>query len=149
MSEKYNLQKDLQTILANYKILPCESWKKPLRIHHFKPERAKENKNSTFRQIRDGIEKTEDGNEKEGLYIYRKGGRTLYVGEGKLVKRIESHYIESYKEVPERSKKWYAFFSKHLGELTVCWRECKDEELRKTYEKMLTFVLKPEFMEEK
>ena len=87
---------------------------------------------------------------KSGLYIYRKRGRILYVGKAKLLSgRIRSHFHESYREVSgdTKYKTWHKFFSdkKNVGQVEILHKEVKEEQERQILEKMLDYVLCPEF----
>jgi hypothetical protein len=86
----------------------------------------------------------------EGLYVYLKGDKILYVGKGKPIwARVWSHFRESFEVVGgDRLKIWHQFFKNktHCGEVRVYWKELKDEKMRIIVEKMLAYVLNPEFV---
>jgi excinuclease UvrABC nuclease subunit len=89
---------------------------------------------------------------KSGLYIYRKKDRVLYVGKAKLLSdRIRSHFHESYREVSgdTKYKTWHKFFSnkKNIGQIEVLYKEVEGEQERQILEKILDYVLCPEFKE--
>ena len=89
---------------------------------------------------------------KEGLYVYIKGDRILYVGKAKsLFGRINSHYRESFEKVSGDTKwyTWHRFFSqkRNSGPVKVFWKEVGEESDRQILEKMIARVFNPEFEE--
>jgi excinuclease UvrABC nuclease subunit len=85
-----------------------------------------------------------------GLYIYKKEDRILYVGKAKLLSdRIRSHFYESYRDVSgdTKYKTWHNFFSdkNNIGHIEVLYKEVGREKERQILEKMLDYVLCPEF----
>lgn len=84
---------------------------------------------------------------KNGLYVYKKDRKTLYIGKGQpLFKRIKDHYRLSYEELAcDRSGKWHRFFSTNQGKIRIYWKEEKNEDVRQIIEKMLSYTLNPKF----
>jgi len=136
------MQTEIKKFLENNNFLPISepNWN-IYRLHHKKPANESEEK-----RIFSEIKKSLGGN--NGLYIYEKSGKVLYVGKGHpLFSRVKSHYQESYKEVKgdTRFATWHKFFSKYAGEMKIYWKELENEEIRKIVEQMLDYILKPEF----
>ena len=87
---------------------------------------------------------------KSGLYVYEKDKKVIYVGKAKsLFGRIKNHYVSSHKEAADdtKNKLRHRFFSsrRNLGKLKIYWKEQEGEEIRKIIEKMMDYVLEPEF----
>jgi hypothetical protein len=144
MIEEEDLEKTIEDLLLqkiHFSLLPREEngWNL-LRISHEAPSKKKFERN-----FRDKIRK-EIGN-RNGLYVYQdsKTHLPLYVGEGNIARRIESHYKESYLE-PGNSK-WIAFFNEHRVKMDVYWVELEiDKSIRRFVERMLEKNLNPKFI---
>lgn len=133
----------LRDFLTQHGFLPIDkgAWNR-FEIIHKKPESVMERN-----EINDYIAgKVKEAN---GLYVYTKpDGEVLYIGKAKPLKgRLQSHYRESFEEVPgdTKDKRWHRFFLTHQGKLLVYWREVEDEGARAIIEKMLTYVSPPLF----
>ncbi|MBU4266005.1 MAG: hypothetical protein KKE96_02115 [Candidatus Altiarchaeota archaeon] len=87
----------------------------------------------------------------KGIYVYKKGKTTLYVGEGKLSRRFKAHYKQSLGWIPESSstkkKKRFRFWSldKNKGAVRIYWKEIRDDRRRKVIEAMLEYVSKSKY----
>jgi len=130
----------IRKFLKDKRYLPLSLW------HTFVVEHGDEkDKKRMFMHIKDNV------NQKSGLYLYKKGEKILYIGKAiPLFKRLQSHYLESYKPVGgDRKKKetFHHFFSagRNCGHLTVYWVEIAIEEERVILEAMLQYILEPEF----
>lgn len=135
------MKKSFESFLRKHNFLPPRHWNR-FELKHGKGSVAE--KEATLKKIRGEVDK------KSGLYIYKKGSKTLYAGKAKsLFDRIKSHYRESYEKVPGDTKDnlWHRFFSDkdNVGTVTVLWKEVNDEKERQILEKMLEYVLGPEF----
>lgn len=131
------MKKTIELFLRENKYLPLSIWK------HFKLKHG--DKTVLKESIKTMGEKV---GKRKGLYVYKKGGKTLYVGEGKLLDRISSHYRESLNSTDiKQGETWHKFFStkKHKGWVSIYWKEEDREENRKVLESMLEYVLKPAF----
>lgn len=131
------MKKTIELFLRENKYLPLSIWKS-FKLKHGDKTIFKEN----IKAIREKVGK------KKGLYIYKRGRKTLYVGEGKLLDRISSHYKESLNSANIRlGEAWHKFFSsmKHKGWISIYWKEEDRGENRKVLESMLEYVLKPAF----
>jgi hypothetical protein len=132
-----NYKKQFESFLKENKYLPLTLWNS-FNLKHGKADKS--------------YEKTIKGmvGNKSGLYIYKKADRVLYAGKGSsLFGRIKSHFHESYEEVPNGAKgeAWYRFFAdkNNIGSVKILWQEVRGEKARRIIEKMLDFVLNPEF----
>jgi len=126
-----------KSFLKKHGFLPLNNWRF-FELEHGKKTIFKNNINKIREQV----------NKKSGIYVYKKGKRILYVGKAvSLFGRLKSHNRESFNSVPKGKKgeAWYRFFSKNKGKLCVYWKEVKLENDRAIIEKMLEYVLRPEF----
>ena len=113
---------DYSTFLKKLKILDYK--KKPwnnFKIYHGLS--VSEKKDFWRREIKETI-----GKEINGIYLYEKGGKVLYIGKGKpICNRVYKHFRESFEKVSGDTKynRWHQFFSNknNTGELTVYWIE--------------------------
>ena len=137
--------------ISEYKQLP---WKFLTIKHGLSVSEKKDSKNIKKEFIENA--KKEIGKTINGIYLYEKDGRILYVGKGKpIYKRVCSHYRESFEKVSGDTKynRWHQFFSKkdNIGELTVYWIEINagddsaSELDRQILEKIYTRRYNPEF----
>lgn len=129
-----------KTFLKKNNFLPLSCWSSFAIMHGIK---------DIYRKNTEEIIRPDVGN-KAGIYVYKKGKRTLYIGKAKLLRdRIKSHCRASFEEVPgdTRFNTWYMFFSdsRNKGKLQVFWKEVETEKERVIFEKMLQYVLNPEF----
>lgn len=139
MSEKQALRKALAKLLEQHRILPYTEWKK-LEIRHENSKPTEDNKKLAYGEIRKNVRGI------QGVYVYEKNGKVLYVGRGsELQRRLKRHYRESFINSPHYGKTHRAFFFEHTGKLRVYWKEYGDEESRRAYEGMMIFVLQPLF----
>lgn len=132
-----NYKKQFELLLKENKYLPLTLWNS-FNLKHGKADKSYE------KTIKETV-----GN-KNGLYIYKKADRVLYVGKGSpLFGRIRSHFHESYKEVPDgiKGEAWYRFFAdkSNIGSVKILWQEVQGEKERLIIEKMLDLVLNPKF----
>jgi hypothetical protein len=94
------------------------------------------------------------GEKGNGIYVYKNArGTILYVGEGKLVKRLLSHHSDSLRTV-DRSKRgwqWRKFFSdkKNARDLNIYWVGMNNDHIRKSIEQLITYVANPKFINQK
>lgn len=129
------IKMESKLFLKKIKFLPLSKW------HNFKLNHKKANeraKNTIRKEVGD----------KNGLYIYKKCVRILYIGKAKsLSGRLTSHYYESYKGVGNdiKGRDWYKFFSSNKGVIEIFWKEVKNEYERQALEKILEYVLESEF----
>jgi hypothetical protein len=132
------MKDEIEKFLEDNDLLPINNWHSFEIIHKgILPEGSKE-----LDEIKDIVLR------KNGLYVYEKDGIILYVGKGKpLFDRIKNHYISSYQEVAgdTKDKKYHRFFSTNQGKLRIYWKELEDEDTRQVIEKMLDYVLNPQF----
>lgn len=128
------MRKIVESLLKRNRYLPLSIWK-PFKLKHGDKANLKEN----IKKIKKEVQR------RKGLYVYRKDGRILYVGEGKLFDRINSHYRESLNM--KRAEAWCEFFSgkRNNGEVEIYWKEEGKEENRKVLESLLEYVLNPKF----
>lgn len=126
----------VEELLKTCKLLLLSNWKSFELFHG-----DSVNKQRTYETIKNKVKKN------NGVYVYEKGGKCLYIGKGKpLFSRIKSHYVESWKKAPgNRTDIWYRFFSSHQGKVKIFWMKIKNKEIRDIVERMLTHLLKPEF----
>ncbi len=142
------IKKHIKRCLNKVCFLPYESWRKFSIQHDIKNE-------VQVPRLKDDFERNkikESVRHKSGIYIYKKGSKVIYIGKAKKLRsRLNAHYTESYKKPSSKSnaKRWYDFFSKHRGKLTIYWKEVTNEKERRVLEQMLTFILDPEFDREK
>jgi len=137
------MKEKIEKFLKGNNFLPLNKWNYFEIIHKSIPPDNREKKND-FKKIRDQLLA------KNGLYIYEKNKKIIYVGKGKpMFNRIKNHYILAYQELPGDSKNkiWHKFFSRktNLGKLKVYWKEQEEEKVRQIIEKMLDYILKPKF----
>lgn len=119
---------------------PIEKWDS-FEIIHLAPKNNLE-RNDCYKYIKSKVQN------KNGLYIYKKDDRIIYIGKGKpLYNRLKNHYQSSFEEVSgdTKDKIWHKFFKKYRGKLKVYWKEQEDERIRQIIEKMLDCCLNPEF----
>lgn len=132
-----NYKNQFESFLKKYKFLPFSHWE------CFELEHGKK---TIFMSNSDKIRK--EVGKKGGIYIYEKGNEILYVGKAvSLYGRLKSHNRESFEPVPgdTKHKTWHKFFSRNKGNLCVYWKEVKLENDRVVIEKMLEYVIWPEF----
>jgi hypothetical protein len=55
---------------------------------------------------------------------------------GKLVNRLDSHYLESFTPPKKGRKRYHNFFSSHKGKLKIHWTEINDRRLQHTLENL-------------
>ena len=133
--------------ILDYKKEPWNNFKIPHGLS------VSEKKDFWRRKIKETI-----GKEINGIYLYEKGGKVLYIGKGKpICNRVYKHFRESFEKVSGDTKynRWHQFFSnkKNTGELTVYWIEInagneENSELdRQIIEKIYTKIYKPKFDE--
>lgn len=130
----------IEKFLKDNELIPLLHWQS-FYLNHSAPS------NNTERlEVRSFI-KSKIGNNKSGLYLYEDlRGNILYIGIGKLVERIDSHFLESFKQVSgDRTGKWHRFFSSHQGRLKVYWLEIQEREEQLLLESILTYYYKPLF----
>lgn len=142
VSNTENIKKNIKECLEKLGFWPLHKYER-LTICHGKKPREKEREEKR-RFIKEQVGET------KGIYVYRKSGDVVYVGKGNPLRyRLFSHYRESFEEVPgdTKTKRWHKFFSqkKYSGEVDIFWKEVVDEDARKVIEKMLAYVLSPEF----
>lgn len=135
----------IKAFLRDNKLLPVskENW---CFFEIVYKESLRRDKIDTKKKIRKFIR--EKVGDLKGVYIYKKGGKFLYVGKGKPLKnRLYSHYRESFEKVSGDTKdnKYHRFFKKHEGKLEVYWKDFHDEEVRMIIETMFNYILEPKF----
>jgi hypothetical protein len=134
---------DYENMLLEHPVFPLENW------NSFEVTHGGSRVDSIQYEIM--IEKLQHSSSEkkpEGLYAYKKDGKLLYIGKGKpLLNRLKSHYRESLKQQkePTRAKRWYDFFSKHSGQITIYWIEVEGESTRMILEILLHKYYKPAF----
>jgi hypothetical protein len=135
--DKEEFKEELRRILRRDNSYAVEDWKHPIMLIHNGIDERK----TAFSKINEAI-KCADLN---GVYVYMKDECCLYVGKGKLIKRLHSHYLESLPGC-KLAKKWCKFFGnkENLGEMKIFWKEMCDRKA-KVIEQMLTYVLEPKF----
>lgn len=136
------IRKQLEDFLKNNGFLSLNKWRSFEIEHSGKPPANRKEQQEIYRLVKDNVLN------KCGLYVYTKNKKILYIGKGKpLFNRIKDHYWLSYKELSgdNKNKTWHKFFSSHLGRLKVYWKELEGEEERIIFEKILIYLLKPEF----
>lgn len=134
------MRKEFRKFLEENSFLPLCNWE-CFDLLHVKPLSLKD-KRQTFSKIRSNVGR------KNGLYVYEKDDKILYVGQGRLFDRIKSHYEESCgisRDTNPKSKAWYDFFSSHQGRVKIYWKELEGEQIRTIIEQMLDYVLNPKF----
>lgn len=137
------MKEKIKRFLKDNGFLPLTKWGTFGVIHKGVPPKNQEKK-ADLNSIKNHV------SGKNGLYIYEKNRKIIYVGKGKpLFNRIKGYYILAYQEVPGDSeyKTWHKFFSskKNLGKLKIYWKEQEEEKVRQIIEKMLDYVLTPTF----
>lgn len=137
------MERKIKKFLKDNDFLPLSRWNNFKIIHRHITPKSQEKKND-FNIIKNHVSK------KNGLYIYEKNRKIIYVGKGKpLSNRIKNHYISAYQEVlgDTKDKIWHNFFSseENLGELRIYWRELQKEKDRQIIEKILHYILNPTF----
>jgi len=116
------------------------TWKSLL-ITHGNPKEQEKIHSEIEKNLKD-----KGGWKKGGLYLYKKDGRFLYVGKAKELKvRLMDHYKESCPATPKKYKAWYDFFSENKGKVEIYWTVLEIEEERRAVERILEYILEPEF----
>ena len=145
---------DYSEFLKKLKISDYQSWDK-LKITHGLSSSEKKDSENTKKDFRENA-KNKIGKVVNGVYLYEKEDRILYIGKGKpICNRVYKHFRESFERVSGDTKYncWHQFFSNknNTGELTVYWIEInagkeKNSELdRQIIEKIYTRIYKPTF----
>ena len=135
---------DYENLLKMHDVFPIENWNSFKFIHG-----GSEVEKDLNDKLKDELHHNPSTKRPKGLYAYKNhDGGFLYIGKGKpLFNRLKSHYRESLiqKQEPKRAKRWYNFFSKYTGELTIYWIEVEDEGTRKILETALHARYNPSF----
>lgn len=135
------MKRKIKKFLEDNNFLPLNKWKS-FKIVYKVPKGIQEEKDC-LKYIKGNVL------DRSGLYVFEKEKKIIYVGKGNpLFNRIRDHYILSYRELSgdDKYKTYHRFSSSHLGSrLKVYWIEQEDEKIRQIIEKMLDYVLEPEF----
>jgi len=142
MREKIN-SLDYENLLNTSNVFPINNWNS----FQFK-HGGSQVKSDRIGTLKDELQHNPSTKKPKGLYAYKKGSELLYIGKGNpIFNRLKSHYRESLiqKKEPKRARRWYNFFSKHSGELTIYWIEVEDESTRRILETALHKQYNPTF----
>lgn len=134
------MREKINQFLRKFDYLPLEKWNS-FEIIHISPKDDTERK-ERYKYIKNEVQN------KNGLYVYKKDGKIIYIGKGKpLYNRLINHYRSCFKEVSgdTKDKIWHRFFKKYRGKLEVYWKEQEDERIRQIIEKTLDYWFDPKF----
>lgn len=137
------MKEKIKRFLKDNSFLPLTKWGNFEVIHKGVPQKN-QGKKDDLNSIKSHI------SGENGLYIYEKNKKIIYVGKGKpLFNRIKSHYLLAHQKLSGDTKDnlWHKFWysKRNLGRLKIYWKEQKEERIREIIEKMLHYTLNPTF----
>lgn len=138
--KEHEFKNALNCSMMGMKYLPLSSnrvWKHMILNHGARNEK----------EVRNLIESNFDGEtKKSGIYVYKRGDITLYVGQSKhLPVRFMQHYIGTFEQTGgDRTGRHYEFHKKYFRnkKIVVFWTEIEKKELD-VMEEILTYLLDP------